>query len=307
MGIPQKALNLKKNIAQIASVGRSEISPICRSFFIFFMNCNSNDTTRLLYYSIQTRHGEGVCFELNMLKFERVIMAKIDKISVFFPAYNEEENLKDAVLKSKKVLLKVAKTWEIIIVNDGSKDKTLEVARKLERTDKRIRVVNHKLNRGYGAAFKSGFYAAKYPWITFTDADGQFDFAEISNFIKKQKETGADIVIGYYKKRQVSSFKIFTSKIWELAVFVLFGLKVHDIDCGFKFVSKKVIDALPNLESERGAFISSEFLIKAKQKGFKIVEIPVSHYPRTAGKGTGRNLNVIIKSFMDLAKLRIKL
>lgn len=231
----------------------------------------------------------------------------IDKLSVFFPAYNEEGELEKTVSKAKKVLLKTAKTWEIIIVNDGSKDNTKQVAQKLVKSDKRIRLVDHRVNRGYGAAFKSGFYSAKYPWITFTDADGQFDFGEITKFIQKQEETDADLVIGYYTKRQVSKSKILTSKMWELVVFVLFGLHVKDIDCGFKLVSKKVVDALPKLESERGAFISSEFLIKAKKKGFKIVEIPITHYPRTTGAGTGRNVKVIIESFKDLFKLWKKL
>lgn len=235
-------------------------------------------------------------------------MAKlISELSVFFPAYNEEENIKSTVLKAKKVLEEVAGKWEIIIVNDGSKDKTGLISQELAIKDKRIKVVTHNPNRGYGAAFKSGLYNAQYDWISFTDSDGQFDFSEISNFIDKQKETDADMVIGFYKKRQVSKTKIITSKMWEYAVFLLFGLKVHDIDCGFKFISKKVIDSLPKLQSERGAFISSEFLIKARKKGFKIVEIPVTHYPRVAGHGTGRNLNVIIESFKDLFKLWWKL
>jgi len=87
----------------------------------------------------------------------------------------------------------------------------------------------------------------------------------------------------------------------------MFGLKVRDIDCGFKMVSKKVIETIPKLEAERGAFISSEFLIKTKRAGFKIVEIGVHHYPRSAGRGTGADLNVIIKSFVDLFKLWWKL
>jgi len=95
--------------------------------------------------------------------------------------------------------------------------------------------------------------------------------------------------------------------MWECLVFFLFGLKVRDIDCGFKFISKKVVDNIPLLESERGAFISSEFLIKAKKKGFKIVEIPVTHYPRAGGVGTGRDLKVIVNSFKDLFKLWFKL
>ncbi len=231
----------------------------------------------------------------------------IDQLSVFFPSYNEEGNIEQTVSKAKQVLQKIAGDWEIIIVNDGSKDKTGEIADKLAKTDKHIRVIHLNPNRGYGGAFKTGFYAAKYPWITFTDADGQFDFSEITNFIAKQKQTNADLVIGYYKKRQVSKFKILTSKMWELAVLVLFGLHVKDIDCGFKLVSKKVIDAIPKLEAERGAFISSEFLIKARKKGFKIVEIPITHYPRVMGEGTGRHVKVIIQSFMDLFRLYFKL
>jgi len=235
-------------------------------------------------------------------------MAKlIESLSVFFPAYNEEAQIRDTVEKAKKILEEISDKWEIIIVNDGSKDKTLEVVKKLSGEDKRIRLINHKRNRGYGAALKSGLYSARYPWVAFTDSDGQFDFSEIVNFIEKQRETNADLVIGYYKKRQVSKFKIFTSKIWELVVFILFGLKVKDIDCGFKLISKKVIDSIPRLESERGAFISSEFLVKSKKKGFKIVEVPVTHHPRKAGSGTGRNLNVIVKSFIDLLKLWKKL
>ena len=231
----------------------------------------------------------------------------IDKLSVFFPCYNEEATVETTVSKAKKILENIAGQWEIIIVNDGSKDRTGEISEKLAKQDKRIKVISHNPNRGYGGAFKSGFYNAKYPWVTFTDADGQFDFAEITNFIKKQKETNADLVIGYYKKRQVSKTKILTSKMWEFAVWLLFGLHVRDIDCGFKLVSKKVIDTIPKLESERGAFISSEFLIKSRKSGFNIVEIPITHYPRVAGAGTGRNLNVIIQSFKDLFRLWAKL
>lgn len=231
----------------------------------------------------------------------------IDKLSVFFPAYNEEENIKNTVLKAKEVLKVIASDWEILVVNDGSKDRTEEIVKQLGRSEKRIKVITHRPNRGYGGALKTGFSQTRYPWVSFTDSDGQFDFAEITNFLQKQNETKADVVIGYYKRRQVSKFKIITSKIWEYIVFILFGLKVHDIDCGFKLISRDVINAVTPLESERGAFISSEFLIKAKKKGFKIVEIPVTHYPRTRGKGTGRDVKVIIQSFIDLFKLWLKL
>lgn len=231
----------------------------------------------------------------------------MDSISVFFPTYNEEGNIKNTVIKAVKVLEKGFKKWEIIIVNDGSKDRTKEIADELGKKDLRIRVISHPENRGYGASLQSGFYNSKYNWIAFTDSDGQFDFSEIDIFIKKQAETNSDLVIGYYKKRQVSKFKIITSKMWEISVMILFGLSVKDIDCGFKLLKKDVIKKIPKLESERGAFISSEFLIKAKKAGFKIVEVAVTHYPRTQGKGTGRDLTVIIKSFVDLYRLWWKL
>ncbi len=227
----------------------------------------------------------------------------MNEISVFFPTYNEEGNIKNTILKASAVLEKEFKKWEIIIVNDGSKDNTKKIVEELEKSNTRIRVVNHDENNGYGASLQTGFYSCRYDWIAFTDSDGQFDFSEISKFVKKQEETNADLVIGYYKKRQVSKFKIITSKMWELAVYILFDLHVKDIDCGFKLVSKKVLDKIPKLESKRGAFISSEFLIKAKKAGFKIVEISVTHYPRTHGKGTGRDLSVIVKSFVDLFRL----
>jgi glycosyltransferase involved in cell wall biosynthesis len=231
----------------------------------------------------------------------------IDELSVFFPCYNEEKNITNTVKKAVPILNEIAKKWEIIIINDGSKDKTAEVALKIQNDFPNIRIITHNPNRGYGAAFKSGFYNAKYKWITFTDADGQFDFSEIKNFIETQKNTQADLVIGYYLSRQVSKVAIITSKIWELIVFILFGLHVKDIDCGFKFVSKKVIDTIPKLEAERGAFISSEFLIKAKKAGFKINEIGVHHFPRVEGQATGRQLKVIIKSFSDLFRLWFKI
>lgn len=232
----------------------------------------------------------------------------INELSVFFPCYNEEANIKNTVNKAIPVLKEITDKWEIIIVDDGSKDNTGKIAKEIQKEyPKNIKIVTHKPNRGYGAAFKSGVYTAQYEWIAFTDSDGQFDFSEITKFIEKQKKTKADMVIGYYLSRKVSKAAIITSKIWELIVFLLFGLHVKDIDCGFKFINKKVIDTIPKLEAERGAFISSEFLIKSKKAGFKIVELGVHHYPRIEGKATGRSFKVIIKSFSDLFRLWSKI
>ena len=231
----------------------------------------------------------------------------IPELSVFFPAYNEEKNLKNTIEKTVAILKKVAQKWEILIINDGSKDGTGQIAQELARKYRNnVLVITHHRNRGYGAALKSGFYNSRYRWIAFTDSDGQFDFSEIVNFIKSQKETNADLVIGYYLKRQVSFLRILGTRIWQLAVFLLFGLKVKDIDCGFKLIRKKVIETIPKLEAERGPFISSELLIKSKKSGFKIVEIGVHHYPRKLGTATGTDLNVVFSGLSDLVKLWLK-
>lgn len=235
-------------------------------------------------------------------------MAKqIDKMSVFLPVYNEEANIKNTYKNVKENLEKNVSEYEIILVDDGSKDKSPEICDELAKKDKHVKVIHHNPNMGYGAAVKSGLYAAQMPWISFIDSDGQFNFEEISHFIDTQKNTGADCVIGYYLDRKVSAIRKLNSKIWQTIVNILFGLNVRDIDCAFKLVSKKVVDTIPPLESTRGAFITSEFLIKAKKSGFKIVEIGVNHYPRKEGVATGAKLNVIIQSFIDLFNLWRKL
>ncbi len=237
-------------------------------------------------------------------------MAKklISELSVFFPAYNEEQNLEKTVGSAINVLEDIADKWEVIIVDDGSSDNTGKIAKKIvNQYPDQVKLITHSPNRGYGAALKSGMYNSKYEWIAFTDSDGQFDFSEIDRFIVKQKDTGADLVIGYYLDRKVPFYRILGSKIWEMAVFIFFGLWVKDIDCGFKLFKKEVVDNIPQLEAERGPFITSEFLIKAKEGGYKIEEVGVSHFAREHGTATGTDLDVIASGLKDLVKLWYKL
>ncbi len=226
---------------------------------------------------------------------------KISALSVFFPAYNEEANLERTVEKTIGVLKKIAAQWEVIIVNDGSSDKTLEVAQKLEKHYPNIRVVSHKKNLGYGEALKSGFYNAKYDVIAYTDSDGQFDFSESSKFIEKLDT--ADLIVGYRIKRQDPFFRLLFAKGWALSLFTLFGLKLRDVDCGFKMIKRRVLEQIPHLESKRGGMINAELAIKAKKFGFSVVEVGVNHYPRLAGRPTGANIKVIIQSYIDLFKI----
>lgn len=224
---------------------------------------------------------------------------KVDSLSVFFPFYNEEGNIENVVRKADGIAREVAKQYEIIIVDDGSKDGTGEIAKRLTEENPNWRLVSHDVNRGYGGALKSGLYSCRYDLVTFNDGDGQFDFSEIGIFLDNLPN--ADLVIGYRKKRSEGGIRVINQKLYHLLILVLFGVHFRDLDCGFKLLRKKVLDSIPHLESE-GALVSAELLILAKRKGFRIVEVPVSHYPRIYGKPTGANLRVILKMFWEVYK-----
>ncbi len=224
----------------------------------------------------------------------------IDKLSVFFPAYNEEGNIKKTVEQAVDVLNKLKIEYEVIVVDDGSKDETSKIAQALADKNSNIRVISHERNLGYGSALKTGFSAAKYPWVAFADSDGQFDFSEISLLI--DQVDNADLVLGYRISRADSfSRKVFTFG-WSMLARVLLGLDVKDYSCGFKLIKKEVFEKVQPLQGEEKV-TQIEFLVKAKRLGFKIVEVGLHHYPRKFGTPTGAKLMVVFKSLLDLFKL----
>ncbi|MFC1727714.1 glycosyltransferase family 2 protein [Patescibacteria group bacterium] len=228
-------------------------------------------------------------------------MAKVNELSVFFPAYNEEDNIKTTVTKALKVLPFVAKKWEVIVVNDGSTDKTAKVVNLITKKEKRVKMVTHSPNRGYGEALKSGFKNSRYELIVFNDGDGQFDFSQVTKFLKLIKS--ADLVVGFRLNRQDPWHRKLFGWGWTMLANLLLGIKVKDVDCGFKLLKKEVIRTIPPLESVRGGMISPELLAKAKKAHFKLAEVGVQHYPRQTGHQTGADLKVIVNSFIDLGKL----
>lgn len=222
-------------------------------------------------------------------------------LSVFFPLYNEEGNVKNSVEKAIKVLETLKIDYEILLINDGSKDDTGKIADNLVKENPKIRAIHHQQNLGYGEALKSGFYNSKYDTIVYTDGDGQFDFSEINKFLEKIE--GHDLVIGYRIKRQDPLFRILFKQGWQLSLLLFFGLTLKDVDCGFKMLRKKVLEKIPHLESSRGAMINAEITIKAKKYGFRVGQVGVNHYPRLSGKPTGASIPVIIRSYLDLLSL----
>ncbi len=228
---------------------------------------------------------------------------KKPSISAFFPAYNEEANIGALCLKTAAVLAKLCSRYEVIAVNDGSKDRTAAVVEGLHKKKPQIRVVSHKVNSGYGAAVKTGFASAKMDWIFFTDGDGQFDVGEIARLLPLARDH--DLVVGYRIKRADPAHRKLNAWAWGTLVRALFGLKgVRDIDCAFKLMRRDVFKKF-KLETT-GAMISTELLVKAQKNGFRIVELGVHHYPRTAGVQTGAKLAVIARAFKELFRYYFK-
>ena len=228
---------------------------------------------------------------------------RLDGLSAFFPGYNEEANVERMVSAMKDVLPQVAKDFEIIIVNDGSQDKTGEIGDRLSGQDGSIRVVHHERNLGYGAAIRSGVQACKKEYIFFTDGDNQFDVSQLSQFIPFIAQY--DAVIGFRLNRQDSWIRKANAWAWNRLVRLLFGLKVKDIDCAFKLFNRRVFDGI-RLESS-GAMISTEMLVKIMKKGHKLHEIGILHSPRLAGRQTGAKLKVILRAFKELSRFYKKM
>jgi len=225
-------------------------------------------------------------------------------LSVVLPAYNEEKNIEKTAFSIMEFVSSFAEKYEIIIVDDGSSDDTGKIIDELSKNHPRIIPVHHKKNKGYGAALTSGFKKTKGDFVFFTDSDGQFDIKELPKLFSLIEE-GADIACGYRKKRADPLPRKINAGIYNLLLRCIFGLKVKDVDCAFKLFKREVIDNI-NLESS-GAFISAEFLILAKKKGYVIKQVGVSHFPRKEGKQTGNNLKVVLKAFRELIKFQRKI
>lgn len=221
---------------------------------------------------------------------------KIAELSIFFPFWNEEKNVEKVVKKAIPVANKIAAKWEIIMVDDGSSDNTLQIMEKLAKENNKLVVVSHRKNRGYGAALKSGFLKARYKFIIFNDGDGQFDFSQTPRFL--EKIDNADIVIGFRKKRLDNPLRHILMNLLKVWDFFFFGFHFKDIDCGFKLFKKESLKKIMPLKSE-GAMITTEILARAKKEKLKIEQVEVSHYPRMYGDQSGGNLRVIVRAVRE--------
>jgi glycosyltransferase involved in cell wall biosynthesis len=221
-------------------------------------------------------------------------------ISAVLPAFNEAANLERALDGLGQALTSVAGDFEIIVVDDGSRDDSAALLERLRRGNPRLHVVRHETNLGYGAALRSGFRRARFPLVFFMDADNQFDPSEISLLVERLGD--ADMVIGYRAVRRDPLRRRLNAWAFFTLVRVLFGYLARDVNCAFKLIRRELLEHL-GLRSD-GALINTELLVLGRRRGARIVEVPVHHYPRTAGTQTGARPAVVLRAFRELFALR---
>lgn len=219
-------------------------------------------------------------------------------LSLILPAYNEEATIEIVVNQALEEIPKNFQSFEIIVVDDGSKDRTPEIADRLAASQPElVRVVHHRPNRGYGAALTSGFKAAQGDYLMFMDSDRQFNPADLkllAPYVGK-----ADIIAGYRKKRTFYRFLI--GYTFNTVVTILFGIHLRDIDCGFKIFRAEMLK--PMELTSPGALINTEIHAKAQRQGRSIIEVGVNHYPRLVGDQSGANIKVILRAMRETLAL----
>lgn len=219
-------------------------------------------------------------------------------VSLFFPVYNDERTVRRVTEKALAILAEVADAHEVIIVDDGSPDRAGEIADELAREHPEVRVVHHATNRGYGEAIKSGFAAARYEWICFTDGDDEYDVFDLRRLIRLKDFY--DLIITFRYVKLYSGFRIFVSWVYNVLVRALFRTTYRDISTGLRLARKSLVEEL-DLQST-SPFIGAEIAIKTMLKGYRVGEVGIQTFPRSFGKGATVTPANILATIRDMLK-----
>lgn len=227
----------------------------------------------------------------------------LTSLTLFFPCYNESENVDSMIEQAVQVGENYGVDYEVLVVDDGSRDDSAEKVLRWSKRDPRVRLVRHETNQGYGAALRTGLSNAKKDLVFLTDGDNQFQLSDIEKLFSKID--GCDVVTGFRIGRQDDPWRRLQGSLWTGLNKVLFRLPVRDVDCAFKLFRRKCLEGI-KLESNQ-LLIHGEILARLRKKGCVIEEIGVPHYPRRAGKASATHPIRILKTFRELATLYWKI
>ncbi|HXD72299.1 MAG TPA: glycosyltransferase family 2 protein, partial [Vicinamibacterales bacterium] len=225
-------------------------------------------------------------------------------LSVFFPAYNDSGTIASMVVNALITARRLTPDYEVIVINDGSRDLTPQILDELARVYPEVKVVHHQKNRGYGGALRSGFATASKEFVFYTDGDAQYDPAEMALLWAEMRE-GVDIVNGYKISRSDPLHRIVIGRVYHHIVSMLFGLKMRDVDCDFRLMRRAMFERV-ELRQTSGV-ICLEMMKKIQDAGFRMVEVPVHHYHRAFGKSQFFNFPRIFKTGVGVGRLWIEL
>lgn len=234
--------------------------------------------------------------------------ANFDKLSIFFPMWNEEDYLQRAIDAAAEVcglLIDMGEIadYELIIVDDASTDRTPQLADDLAAADPRIRVVHHPVNRKLGGSIKSGLTAATGDLVLYTDADLPFEMLELVKAIRLIRHYEADMVSAYRLDRTTEGpRRAIYSWVYNWLVEIAFGTRLRDVNFSFKLCTRRLLDAI-DLVSE-GSFIDAELAIRARRMGFTVMQFGVDYFPRTRGESTLSSWPVIRQMLLEMRALR---
>lgn len=230
---------------------------------------------------------------------------KFPSLSVFFPAYNDAPSLPGLVRKTFAVLEQRVADYEVIVINDGSRDRTAQVLEELRREHSPfLRVVAHAHNRGYGGALRSGFAAAEKEFVFYTDGDGQYDVAELPRLLELVgPATG--LVNGYKLERQDPAHRVWIGNVYNFCARVLFRIRIRDIDCDYRLIRRALLGQI-HLTSTSGT-ICVELVRKLELSGCEVMEVGVHHYPRLHGRSQFFRMRSLAVTFFQLLRLWVRL
>ncbi len=229
---------------------------------------------------------------------------RVSSISAVFPAYNDGGSIASMISAASVALRQVSNDFEIVVVNDGSADYTTTVLDEMRNRYPELRIIHHPVNKGYGAALRSGFKAATKDWVFYTDGDSQYNPLELPLLVSALHE-GADAANGYKLSRNDSILRTIIGRAYHNLVKIFFGIRIRDVDCDFRLIPRRILNEI-ELESVSGA-ICLEMVKKIEDAGYVFAEVPVNHYSRKYGVSQFFVPWRIIRSLRQLAGLYWKL